>query len=376
MADDTGRNRVPAAAVSSPGRFQRRRALLLGTAAVLLPAGSGAATYPVVTPGHPLAFPRDHGAHPQFRTEWWYVTGWTHDPAGNPIGIQVTFFRTRPGLQEDNPSRFAPTQLLFAHAAIADPRLGRLRHDQRAARAGFDLAGVSTDTTEIVIGDWSLALTGKRYGALVKATGFEMDLTFEASRAPLLQGLSGYSRKGPDPRQASYYYSRTHLATAGTLRLDGRTLPVTGEAWLDHEWSSEILDPAAVGWDWLGLNRRDGGSLTVFRIRDARGRPVWAGGTEVDAAGRQTVLGPRDVAFEPVRHWQSERTGTRYPVEMRVRTPGSDLRLVPLLDDQELDSRASVGTVYWEGAVRGLDRDGEAGLGYLELTGYWRRLRL
>ena len=154
-------------------------------------------------PGRALSFPRDHGAHPDFRTEWWYVTGWVRDASGADIGVQVTFFRNRPNVAEDNPSAFAPRQLVFAHAAIADPAHGRLRHDQRAARAGFGLAGAATATTRAWIGDWSLALDGETYAAKIVARDFALDLSFRATQPLLLQGDRGYSRKGPLPQQAS-----------------------------------------------------------------------------------------------------------------------------------------------------------------------------
>lgn len=351
-----------------------RRALLLAPFALPLPAF--AAEYPPVRSGVPLHFPRDHGAHPAFRTEWWYLTGWLRDTAGHESGVQITFFRNRPGLQELNPSRFAPTQLLFAHAALADAARGRLLHDQRAARAGFDLAQAGEATTDVHVGDWSLRLEGTRYRARIDAREFRFDLMFDAAEPPLLQGDRGYSRKGPKPAQASYYYSRPQLTVTGTVTSTAAPVPVSGRAWLDHEWSSEYLASDAVGWDWVGLNLDHGGALMVFRMRDAAGRTVWAGGTRRDAAGNIATLDATDVGFEPLRWWRSPRSGAAWPVAMRIRAGSLVLEVQPLMDDQELDSRASVGTIYWEGAVRILIAGGYAGRGYLELTGYWRPMKL
>ena len=343
---------------------------------MLQTAAAGAPEYPAVQRDAPIELPRDHGAHPAYRTEWWYVTGWVRDGSGHERGIQITFFRNRPGVAESNPSAFAARQLLFAHAAVADPRLGRLRHDQRAARAGFGYAEAAAGRTDVRIGDWTLRSTGDGYVATIPANGFALDLAFRAEAPVLLQGESGYSRKGPLDGQASFYYSRPHLAVSGTVAIDGARLAVTGEAWLDHEWSSEYLAREAAGWDWVGLNLRDGGALMAFRIRDKQGATFWAGGTRRDADGSVRTFAPDEIRFTALRTWRSVRTRATYPVAMRVEAGGLTLDLDPIMDDQELDARASVGTVYWEGAVRAL-REGQAiGRGYLELTGYWQPLEL
>lgn len=360
----------------------RRRALLRAALAspLLCRAATGRAevAYPGVVP-RPLVFPRDHGSHPAFRTEWWYITGWVRDAgrADSPeLGVQVTLFRHRPGLAEDATSRFAPKELLFAHAAIADPAHGRLRHDQRVARAGFGLAEAAEQDTDVTLGDWSLRRAGEDYVARVIARDFTLALAFAPRTPLLLQGDAGMSRKGPRPSQASYYYSRPGLAVTGAVGVQGRERAVEGVAWLDHEWSSEYLASEARGWDWTGINFDDGGALMAFVIRDHGGRVYWAGGTRRDAAGGITRLRPEDVQFTPQRTWRSPRTGATYPVALRIAAGAETIDLAPLMDDQELDSRASVGTIYWEGAVRAL-RDGRpVGRGYLELTGYAGALRI
>lgn len=346
-----------------------RRAFLVATAA-LLSRRALAADFANVVPGRSLAFPRDHGRHAEYRTEWWYLTGWVRDDDGRDLGIQITFFRNRPGVAEDSRSAFAPKQLLFAHAAIADPALGRLRHDQRAAREGFGLAQAADATTDVAIGDWSLVLAGDTYRARLAARDFGLSLDFRATQPILLQGDAGYSRKGPAEHQASHYYSRPHLAVSGSIEIEGRVRAVRGEAWLDHEWSSDYLAKDAIGWDWAGINLDDGGALMAFRIRARDGGAAWGGGAIRRPDGSLSILGPADVGFAPVRQWTSPRTGTRYPVETRLRAGGLDVELVPLLDDQELDSRATTGTVYWEGAVTAAVAGRRIGRGYLELTGY------
>jgi predicted secreted hydrolase len=345
-------------------------ALLLLAAAPVLP------DYAVVRPGAAITLPRDHGAHPEFRTEWWYVTGWLRAPDGSERGFQITFFRTRPPVDQRNPSAFAAKQVIFAHAALSDPALGRLLHDQRIARAGFGLAEASPADTDLVLDDWTMK-RGKDgiFHAHVKGNGFALDLALTPTQAAILQGENGYSQKGPEPFQASHYFSLPHLKVAGTLIQAGKPVRVTGTAWLDREWSSTLLDRRAVGWDWLGLNMDDGGALTLFRVRDAKGQPVWAGGSWRDKNGRQTRLGPQDVIFAPGRRWRSPRTGAVYPVapQITIRLGGKPitLQVAPLFDDQELDSRRGGGPVYWEGAVRV-----PGGRGYLELTGYAGALKM
>ena len=359
------------------GLASSRTSVCVALLTCALASGSALAQdYASVEPGRQLAFPRDAGSHPQFRTEWWYLTGQVKDERGRHFGIQITFFRNRPRLAEDNPSRFAPRQLLFAHAALADAAAGRLLHDQRAARAGFGLAEAQEGRTDVVIDDWSLRQSANGYSARIAAREFSYALEFKATQPVLLQGENGVSRKGPLPEQASYYYSEPHLAVSGTIESGGERRAVSGEAWLDHEWASEYLAPEAQGWDWVGLNLADGGALMAFRIRDQQGGTLWAGGAHRGADGQARALAPGEVRFEPLRRWRSPRTQTEYPVSIRVRAGNLEFELEPLFDDQELDSRASTGTIYWEGAVSAM-RGGKAlGSGYLELTGYWRPLKM
>ena len=327
--------------------------------------------YPAVVPGRAIELPRDAGSHPAYRIDWWYVTGWLADRVRRTHGFQVTFFRVGPGVGEDNPSRFAPRQVLFAHAAVADTEIGRLRHAERSAREGFDLAYAHEGRMDVRIDDWTLSEQDKRLQTAVTGTDFALRLELEVTQPVLLQGASGYSRKGPDALSASYYYSLPHLAVSGELAIEGRTTPVTGEAWLDHEWSSQELDFEARGWDWTGVNLDDGGALMAFQMRDAHGRARWAAGTLRRPSGELTIFAPDEVAWTRLREWQSPRTGIRYPVAWRLELGSRVFLLDPLIDDAELDSRGSTGTIYWEGPARLLDADRQPiGRGYLELTGY------
>jgi len=333
--------------------------------------------FPDVLRDHPLSFPRDQGAHPAFRIEWWYITGWLRPRVGaGELGFQITFFRARNEYASDNPSRFTPRQILFAHAALADPRHGRLRQDQRAAREGLTLAGAEAERTQVWIDNWRLEQTAPGYTGVIPAREFTLRLEFAARRPPLLQGEAGFSRKGPRPREASYYYSQPQLAARGTLERGRTATPVRGRAWLDHEWSSAYLPPEAAGWDWIGINLDDGGALMAFVMRAKGGGVHYAGGTLARADGSERRFGPQEVRFEPLRRWRSPRTGVEYPVAMRVVTAGQEWALEPMMDDQELDSRLSTGTIYWEGAVRVSSEGREVGRGYLELTGYWKPMTM
>ncbi|HLS82873.1 MAG TPA: carotenoid 1,2-hydratase [Steroidobacter sp.] len=341
--------------------------------------GEDGVEYPQVQPGHVLEFPRDEGAHPRFRTEWWYVTGWLETESGEPLGFQITFFRSRPGLHENNPSRFAARQLLFAHAALSDPRSGELLRDEKAAREGFGLAAAKQGSVDVHIDDWSLRQDGDRYRAVIVGRDLSLDLEFVRTQPPLLQGDDGFSRKGPDVLSASYYYSLPHLQTHGRVVIHGQEREVAGASWFDHEWSTSIMDKEAAGWDWVGLNLDGGGALMAFRMRDHEGGKHWAAATLRDptATGSpRRTFPPEEVEWTPLRSWRSPRTGVSYPVAWRISVAGRQFTLEPLMDDQENDARGSTGTLYWEGAVRAYDERGAAvGRGYLELTGYGSRIR-
>lgn len=330
-----------------------------------------------VTPNQSLQFPRDYGAHPSFHTEWWYVTGWLHTTDNKPLGFQVTFFRSATPVDGDNPSQFAPKQLIIGHAALSDPAIGKLQHEQRTEREGFGLAYAKVGDTDVKLDKWQFKRDAQgNYLATVETGQFSLQLTLKPTQAVMLEGNQGFSKKGPEPLQASYYYSEPHLQVSGNLTRTGKQQPVSGDAWLDHEWSSHYLDNNASGWDWLGANLDDGGALMAFQIRDNRGGKLWAHATLRDAVGKVSQFGTDQLEFKPERVWHSPHTNASYPVATEVDVDSTSWELAPLQDDQEQDARLSSGAVYWEGAVS-VKRDGhEAGHGYLELTGYVSPLKL
>ena len=355
-----------------------RRRLLLGSLAGMagLTGWSGPAH---ALPATALTFPRDRGSHPGLRTEWWYITGHATSREADPrtFGFQLTFFRSRVDGTQGMASKFAARQLLFAHAAVTDVQGKKLWHDQRIARAGFGVASASEQDMAVKLRDWSLQADGGRYTAELPATGFALRLVFEETQSVLLQGNQGLSRKGPEDKQASYYYSQPQLLAKGSLQVQGQHFEVTGKAWLDHEWSEELLHPSAVGWDWIGINLDDGSALTAFRLRDKDGKALWAGGSFRSAQGALRTFSPGDVAFTPGRSWKSPLTQITYPVAWTVRTPAETYAVQAVIDHQELDSRNSTGSIYWEGLSELQDSQGRrVGAGYLEMTGYGQALRL
>jgi len=295
------------------------------------------------------------------------------------MGFQLTFFRSRTQHAPENPSRFAPRQLLFAHAALAMPHLPSLRHAERAGRLGRASLRASEEDTDLQFEDWHLrrmVATGtERYVGYFAGDGFSVELEAQTSKPPVLRGEQGFSRKGPRSEQASHYYSRAPLSVRARVR-DGQALLLReGQAWLDHEWSSQLLMPGAVGWDWIGINLLDGGTLMAFRIRDDKGRTLY---DHVDVRGPsgEPQAGWAGLTWEPVGRWRSPRSLIEYPVPMALQAGPRRFQLAPLMLAQEVDARASTGGFYWEGAVELREQGRLLGRGYLELTGYGGALRL
>lgn len=357
-----------------------KRVLLMASAPSLplgLTSAFSATAYPDVFPRQ-LIFPQDFGAHPDYRTEWWYMTGWLGEGA-DKMGFQVTFFRSRTQHTTDNPSRFAPRQLMFAHAALALPSDGQLLHAEVAGRAGPGGASFSTADTALALSGWSLRRSAdEHYKIVIPAEQFTLELEALTSLAPVLRGEAGYSLKGPAAHFASYYYSRPQLrvsakvtlkkSSGSRLRAEKR-LSLSGSAWFDHEWSSSLLMPGAVGWDWIGINLIDGGSLMAFRMRDATKVTLFSVWDWRDARG-QVVEKRQDVIWQAVGQWRSPRSLLTYPEGFQLRVGERTLTLRPLMPDQEVNAQASTGGFYYEGAVELTENGKSLGRGYLELTGY------
>lgn len=341
-----------------------------------LAATPALAGWKMVEPGWNHAFPRDHGSHPEFKTEWWYFTGNMKTAEGREFGWQLTFFR-QGVLDPDQDfiplSRFVTRDVKFAHFAVSDLTGRRFHFHQKLSRGAFGEAGFDDGTRLAWIEDWSCEQTGPETFRLRAAAGdTAIDLELQAQKPPVIHGESGVSRKGEGPGNASHYYSMTRLAASGSLRAAGENFPVEGMAWFDHEWMTNPLKTDQTGWNWFSLQFGDGSELMLFQLRSQNQDGTYAAGTFVDAQGRVTSLAGPDIVFEPLRQWKSPATGGSYPVEWRVAIPKLELAVAvrAALDDQEL---ALSPIAYWEGAVRANGARGGHPLtaqGYLEMTGY------
>ena len=371
-----------------PTRLSRRRAL---QSAAALGAGlnlGGAASAAHALQPQRMQFPRDFGAHTDFQTEWWYLTGFADVGTQTAaLGFQITFFRSKVTSTHSLDGAMAAKHLLFAHAALSEVKTQSHLSDQRIARwsgrapgtNGADLAWARQDDTGVLLRDWSLQREPDgRLRAQVQSDTFALDLRFDAPQPVLLQGRGGVSAKGPSAAQFSYYYSLPQLQVQGSIRMRGQRLALAAgsRAWLDHEWSDALLAPGAVGWDWIGINMLDGGALTAFQVRDAQGRALWDGGS-YRAGSSLYPFARGEAVFEAQQFWRSPRSQARYPVQWLVRTPADFYTVNAVFSAQELDSRASTGALYWEGLCEVFDSQGrQAGRGYLEMTGYAAPLQL
>ena len=345
-------------------------------------ANSSSVTYPPVRP-RVLEFPRDYGAHPEFRTEWWYLTGWLGS-GKNAIGFQITFFRSRTQHSPDNPSRFAPTQLLFAHAALAIPEEGKLRHADVSGRVGTSGTAFKTTDTQLRLANWTMQRTeNDHYQFYIPTDTFTIILEAIPSQDPVLRGNDGFSAKGPSPELASHYYSRPQLAVTAQIEMKDKSLKAkqgslikhSGVGWFDHEWSSSLLMPGAVGWDWIGINLLDGGSIMAFRIRDKAGQALFSEWDRRDPKGR-VLERDSNAVWEEISQWSSPRSLANYPIGFLIRMGNQEYQLQTLMQNQEVDARASTGGFYYEGAVEMSRNQTVIGRGYLELTGYSQAVKL
>ncbi len=324
----------------------------------------------------PFSFPADHGPHPEFRTEWWYYTGNLETAEGRRFGFQLTFFRS--ALASTMPAResaWATRQAWMAHFTVTDVQNGTFRSFERWGRGALGLAGAQAEPFRVWLKDWAAA--GDPMHLRASGEDVEIDLTLQQGKPPVLQGDRGLSRKGPEPGNASYYYSLPRMPAAGTVRIGNGRFAVNGLAWMDREWSTSSLSRDQVGWDWFSLQLADGRDLMLYRLRKKGGAtdPL-SSGTLIGPTGESRPLHAADFEIEDLGEWRSPRSGARYPARWRLRVPsaGLDLTVRPVLADQEL----SVSFLYWEGAVdvEGTDsRQTAKGRGYVELTGYTDEVR-
>ena len=331
--------------------------------------------YRIARPGYRFRFPADHGSHPEYKLEWWYITG--HLAASDrPFGYELTFFRIGMDERPQNPSRWTIDHLYAAHFALTDVAGKRFRYFEKVNRAGPGIAGAAVDTLSVWNENWSIQLDGSMMRLHASAEDIRLELELSPRKEPVVHGTDGVSQKASEPGRASHYYSMTRLRTAGTLIYKGDVLSVAGTSWMDHEFGTNQLAPNQAGWDWFSLQLDGGLELMLYRLRlrDGSVDPN-SSGTAVFRAGDSVHLTAGEFMITAARRWTSQATGVTYPLDWRVRVPslGIDLRVVPLVDGQELVTIRSTGIAYWEGAVRAEGTwkgNRSTGHGYVELTGY------
>ena len=343
------------------------------------------------TAGYVFSFPRDHAAHPDFKIEWWYYTGNVKTEAGRRFGFQITFFRVGVEHTPANPSKWAVRDLYMTHLAVSDPQGQKYRYAERLSRGGPGLAGAAIDRYYVWNEDW----TGGLFGSQHKLHAFDaragIDLVLDEGKPPAINGINGINQKGAREGNASHYYSLTRMPTRGVIMVDGERFEVTGNTWMDHEFSTSFLEPEQRGWDWFSIQLSDNRELMLYRMRRADGsRDPRSSGTLVDANGKTTHLSNDDFSVTPGRSTFTSKNGAVYPIEWNISIPAHniDLHVTTPLADQELSLIESTGVAYWEGmidirqsgrqavgpsgrqAVGPSGRQAVSGVGYLEMTGY------
>jgi predicted secreted hydrolase len=323
-----------------------------------------------------FVFPEDHGPHPEFKTEWWYYTGNLQDESGRRFGYQLTFFRN--ALQPEavkRESAWASQQIYLAHFALTDPESENFYYFERFSRSALNLAGATAEPFHVWLEDWSARSSGNNSLPMelyAKAGEVMIDLQLDSRKPIVLQGENGLSQKSAEPGNASYYYSMTRMPTRGEIQIDGQRFVVTGNSWLDREWSTSALGENQVGWDWFSLQFDDGRELMYYQLRLENGQPdPLSKGVLVAVDGSSERLRAEDLKLQVLDHWLSPHSGGQYPARWWLQIPGQqlDLEIVPQLADQELQTSIR----YWEGtvSVEGMaGKEKVSGYGYVELTGY------
>ncbi|MEX1071206.1 MAG: lipocalin-like domain-containing protein [Anaerolineales bacterium] len=323
-----------------------------------------------------LSFPADFGPHLTYQTEWWYYTGNLETADGRHFGYQFTIFRRAliPVDQSfERSSHWAADQIYMGHLALSDVEGDQFHAFERFARGAAGLAGAESSPYHVWLEDWSITQSDENmYALIAEHEGIRLELQFTDEKGPVLQGDQGFSQKGPEPGNASFYYSQTRLQTEGEIRIGDESFQVSGLSWKDHEYSTSALAPDQVGWDWFSIQLDDGYELMLYQIRRADGSvDPFSSGALIAPDGSPTQLSREDFVIESQDSWHSPHSGADYPMGWAISIPAVELEinLDPYLVDQELN----LSFIYWEGAVQvSGQNNGEAvcGVGYVEMTGY------
>ncbi len=349
--------------------------IVLATAAV--------AQYRTALPGYRFEFPRDNFAHPDFQTEWWYYTGNVTAEDGHRFGFELTFFREGVHPTDESSSPWNIRDIYLAHLALSDLDGGVFYHTERLNRAGPGIAGIDESKQLIWNGNWTTKWSGENQQLDAIDERFQIRLQLHPEKPPVIHGENGVSQKAEGPGHASHYISFTRLSASGTVTVGNRAFHVSGRSWMDHEFFTHELESNQVGWDWMSIQLTDGTDVMIYQIRRKDGSvDPHSSGTFVDAQGHAIHLSSEDIRMVPGgERWNSPITSAEYPVEWNVSIPrfGLELHEKTRLKSQELAGKSKLSPNYWEGAVelngqRGTKTVG--GVGYLEMTGYDRALRI
>jgi predicted secreted hydrolase len=329
-------------------------------------------------PGYVYQFPRDHFSHPDYKTEWWYYTGNLQTAAGHHFGFELVFFRQGQQRDSANPSAWRVDDLYLAHLALTDIDSPSFHCFDRINRAGPGLAGVSLEQGRIWNGNWQASwnLSNGEQTLSARENGVQFTLRLAPETAPVIHGVNGISLKSDTPGHASHYVSFPLLDASGSVN----GTAVSGAAWMDHEWFTNLLETSAQGWDWFSVQLANHTELMLYELRNRdAARAPYIAGTFVDGAGHATPLARSEIGMTPLDWWRSPRTGARYPIKWKLAVPsrGVSLECTAAIPNQELDFSTGAGSaspVYWEGAVR--YNGSQTGAGYMELTGYASQVKL
>lgn len=355
---------------------------LLATEIVALQSSQGSDGFARVIGAREMQFPRDHGPHLDYQTEWWYYTGNLQTEDGRRFGYQLTFFRRgiTPGTPVHRASEWATNQIYFAHFALTDVASNTHNASEIFSRGAAGLAGATADPFRVWIENWSatsMNADASKVNLIADDGKMAIDLNLTASKPPVVHGAGGVSRKTETSGNASYYVSFTRMPTEGTLRINDDEFRVTGNSWFDHEWGTTSLGENAAGWDWFSIQLDDNRELMFFQIRNKDGSiELLSSGTVVEPDGATRFLSRDDVTITPQAYWTSSYSQGKYPSKWRVTSAAGDfdLTITPVIADQEM----RVSFVYWEGAV---DVQGTSqgkpvrGRGFVEMTGYGLQAR-
>lgn len=357
-------------------------AMALMAVMVFSASGQSTAAFRQALPGYRFAFPGDHAAHPEFKTEWWYYTGHLTTEVGRRYGYELTFFRSALADQPAAAGTEAERRVIYpAHFAISDETDRRFVFGEKLNRGGMGLAGAQEKVYSVWNELWFAEQLGQQHLLRAQDGDYALHLTLNPLKPPVIHGVNGVSQKSSCVGCASHYYSLTRLATEGVLYVNGQPQRVTGISWMDHEFGSNQLTTNQVGWDWFSIQLTNGEELMLYLLRDAQGRPdPNSSGTWVERSGQSQHLLLKDFTVTPTGQWKSPGSGATYPMGWEIAVPGRQTRLTltPAFENQELRTGQSTGVTYWEGSVhvsgttQGQPVQGD---GYVEMTGYAQAFR-